>query len=132
MLRTNKWSPDTCKCQITYQWDTDEPPATRTFTPIAISPCSIHIDDVEDIPDEQLMTRIARRWNKVIEENRRKNKAITYLENNYPSAVIVSWGFNQSRVFEITLSGITNLQKNQIQNAADNFAGVGKVMVIRQ
>src|SRR5919109_3126343 len=38
-IQTTKWHPDTCGCEIDYQWDDTTPEATRQHTIVAVNYC---------------------------------------------------------------------------------------------
>jgi hypothetical protein len=44
MLKTTLWRPDTCGCEVEYQWDTGQPLDTRVHTPSGVWVlCSAHL-----------------------------------------------------------------------------------------
>lgn len=56
MIKTNKWHPDTCGCQILFEWDSDVEPDDREHSPIetfngeSTVRCNVH-KDLSDISE---------------------------------------------------------------------------------
>lgn len=72
MKKVTTWRPDTCDCELHYEWDTDHPEDSRVHTPVEVHPhghgtkrCPLHSHhgDVHDL------------HNAVVAHNRAKNKA---------------------------------------------------------
>lgn len=70
MKKTTTWRPDTCDCELFYEWDTDHPEDVRVHTPVETHPhghgtrrCKkhAHLADVNSLHDN------------VLAENRAKN-----------------------------------------------------------
>jgi len=77
MIKTTKWSPDTCGCSISYQWDSEVPEAERVHTPVESVKCEFH----KNHPD------VKSHFGAIEEENGRKNVAIAEILENAPSIV---------------------------------------------
>jgi hypothetical protein len=128
---------DTCECIVEYIYDTEDPQFVRTVSKY-INICAAH-SSIADNND---------RMQKVIEENRRKNFALSDCINNGPSGlfkidsgvrvladnVSVSWlwsGNLPTRTLSLSFSGITltNTQKNVIRNILNSKYG-GSVILL--
>lgn len=82
-MNSTTWSPDTCDCVITYDWDSNSKESERTHTNYRfIKKCKEHEVQKHDI---------------IIEENVMKNNAIeeirSYMSVNNNEEVVESWSF---------------------------------------
>lgn len=121
------WSPDTCGCSVTYQWDDTVDPSVRTHTFYRQDrKCPIHAA----VQDGDSLLQLV--W----DENRRKNltASLATALGNLPSEGQLpwfSWSFNANRALEVTINTtITAQKKTQIQNACDLQFGPGKVVIL--
>jgi len=121
VLRETIWRPDTCDCQIVFEWDDREPEDRRTHRlKRVIKRCDIH----KAVPLNSL-------FDVVIEENTRKNLSLglaqalvhTLTSDNY------KWSFDINRVLVAEFSGLTTSQKKDLQSSCDANFGAGKVVV---
>ncbi len=131
MKKVTRWSPDTCECVIDYEWDDEEPVETREITvKTIIKKCPVH----------------ARRgkascFNEVLSENRRKNQAIGFLQEEIPDLVSQAegvppkadtvWHFDKERNLQVHVIGteIDALAKSRAQSKCDHSFGQGKVHI---
>ena len=127
-VRAENWSlqtfsPDTCSCVVTEEWDTDADPATRINRLVRFErrgPEHAHILDDSLYPT-------------IKEENRRKNLAqgqatlIAAVENDQ-----VAWSFNAARTLIISFPelNVSASKKQQIQDWCDTNLGPEKVLVL--
>jgi hypothetical protein len=141
-IKTTRWSPDTCDCIISYDWDDSVPAESR-----------VHIANTieKDCPEHSGLGTPDSFYNAILDENTRKNKAWGHLvnTNNFPdlaeldpngevvlkNGVIITWNFtgqDDARVLNVNLSGtpLTTNQKSQVQSWVDTNFGVGKVLII--
>lgn len=144
VTKTTQWSPDTCGCQFTYEWDDAVTEDNRVHTFKAVTKeCASHAH----------LTGNAKRdmYDSSLEENRRKNGTIgelldkaaaDFAEVNPESGSIVlkkginvswSWsGIAPDRIMTLTVTGIT-LSQQKI-TAAQNFLntrfGIGRVIFV--
>lgn len=85
MIKTNIWRPDTCGCQIIYQWDSDLPDDQRVHTPI---PGGIDSNGKPILPiicdlHSELSTDHVKHHDIVVSENQMKNVIVNkFLEQN--------------------------------------------------
>lgn len=70
MIRTTRWSPDTCDCLIEYTWDDTVPESSRVHTPAR----SIHL-----CPEHAALSTPPLHYAVLAEENPRKNELIDQL-----------------------------------------------------
>lgn len=76
MKHQTLWRPDTCDCQIVYEWDDNEPEATRVHTPVHGVTCREHKNTIGD--DHK------KRFDIVGDENRRKNLTLGKMLETIP------------------------------------------------
>lgn len=138
-LKITRWSPDTCECVLEYEWDTDDPQETRTHTPVNV---------VKACPAHSAQETVAQKFNKVNDENTRKNKVLKHaldnideireeiLDGGQPTGTYTlkngtefNWSFDNDRVLHVSITGLTAQRISQLQTLADNYLGVGKVVV---
>ena len=139
MIKTTRWGPDTCQCEIEYQWDDSLPVNQIITTPgNVVKRCSIH----SGLASNDIV------FSTLFEENPRKNGARQVLLDNAPTSVYdvidaggtrefknginFSWtwsGTAPNRILTINISGInlTNQQRNTIQTKLNERFGINKV-----
>ena len=137
MIKTTTWRPDTCDCEVEYDWDTETSEDARVHTPKQFNRrCAPH-----QALSEQMQ------WGAVVDENRRKNifegiavslprvgkdildESGNVVERGFAAGVRFTWSFDVDRSLNVTLSGITVPEKSQLQTLADNRFGLGKVII---
>lgn len=131
-MRTCGWRSDTCGCDIIYQWDEDLPVQDRVMTVhTVVHRCSSHSGLTDD----------ADLYAHVQDQNRRKNYAFDEaavrlgflnIQELRASLGETEWwytGSDDGRVLHVSIPGLNQGQKNQIQKAIDTRFGVGKVVV---
>jgi hypothetical protein len=124
MIRTTRWTLDTCGCSVEYEWDDTKDENTRTHSPKRIiSRCEAHSD--------VLLSTVAAHWSAITEENTRKNRVYAFIEANAPAALVgLTWSFDKTtRVLSINAPNATSNQKTSAQNWCNNNLGVGKVVI---
>jgi len=140
VIKTTRYSPDTCECIIEYVWDDSLTETNRTHTlSNYINRCAAH----SILPTDQ------DRWNVVFDENPKKSRSLESVLANAPTSMYDTidgvrrlksgikfdffWtGDAPNRVLNISFSGInlTTNQRNTIKNVLDNRFGVGKVILV--
>jgi len=121
-----RWSPDTCKCVIDYETDTDKPDDDPIISAV-VTACEAHKN-----------LQIGDHLSILLDENRRKNKLLSSIIHNIPSAVEekvttqrntikklkpgyqYKWSYNMDRILEVELVGFSTLEKNTIQTLINN------------
>ena len=117
MIKTNRWTPDTCACEIDFTWDDELPEARRVHTGSAVAEaCPAH-EASRDDPRAH--------YGLVLEENQRKNDVLRHIFEAIPSAIetIIQpdgsaaprlargkeylWEFDADRNLVVTLPGFT-------------------------
>lgn len=117
-LNITKWHPDTCGCEIDYQWDADEPAETRTHTAVNTVTCAFHSGTHTEVHA------------KVIKENQNKNKAIGIImddpdmaedvlingetQRRFKLGKDVRWSFDTNRVLELDIIGADATLKDKL------------------
>ena len=130
-IKTTTWSPDTCGCEIEYDWDTEVPQASRTHTLKQINRrCPAHSAGTEAVE-----------YAAVIDENARKNILHGRILDDFPALTKVdgdgnkdfadgfSWAFDDHRTLVVTLPNVPSPVLVNIQALADATFGAGKVIV---
>ena len=126
-IKRNLWKPDTCDCEIEYEWDDSVTEASRVHTPVSIKRCSVH-NDISVLADS---------YNTLLSENTRKNIVSGLLKENLAQGEDdirekYKWSFTGEgldRVLRITFDGLTPTQKLTLQSLADNRFGANKAVV---
>lgn len=68
MKKPNRWRPDTCGCEIEFEWDTDDDPKSRVHTILSHQPCEAHkAQDAVGLSLEEHAAHL---------DNTKKNKAV--------------------------------------------------------
>jgi len=129
MKQYTTWRPDTCDCELTYEWDDSLPLNKRTH--------AIHTINKSCLAHSALSVK-TEHYDKVIEENKRKNILYGKILDNIPSAVNekvnddgtitktlklnkeYKWSFDNDRVLVVELIGFTNAEKNIIKALVDS------------
>ena len=78
MIKITKWRPDTCGCEIDYQWDDAQNEDVRVHTIFEmIKVCPAHSGETDKVVH----------YAKVLDENQRKNIVLKEILEKVPSAV---------------------------------------------
>lgn len=89
-IQKTKWKPDTCGCEIVYEWDDTVPQEERTHTLFSVSKCPHHQGDIN-----------ATAYQKVLDENQSKNQAVGLIINNIEKIKgkedEITWRFDDDR-----------------------------------
>ena len=131
MTKTTKWRPDTCGCEIEYQWDDSLSQEARIHTVSnVVKKCDVH----STTPSKE------DHYNKVLEENQRKNKVYGKLLEiptatvdvtqpdgstikDLKSTVKFDWSFDVDRNLMVTLTGLNTSEKNSLKNSVNTLFG---------
>jgi hypothetical protein len=124
MIRTTKWSPDTCECVFEYEWDDSQGEGDRTHIfKRAVKLCEHH----EALAIEEAYTE-------VFSENTRKNMVFAEAQGMFPSLTTsdYNWSFDAQRKLKV---GFLNIQmdeeeKGELQDIFNSKFGEGKVEII--
>ena len=111
-MKTTRWSPDTCNCQIEIEWDETVLAENRTHTMKTILRCDEHIAK----PNQEAFTD-------VMAENQSKNKAIGLLITEHPEVKQedVKWEMKPDRSVKIILPDSIKSEKSSL-----NALAIGK------
>lgn len=136
------WTPDTCDCQVVYEWDDEVPAEDRVHTFKRI---------IKRDQNHVSMATDKAQFDAILDENQRKNKvhgnllSVQQLSQSVTNSdgsssiqlkngVNVSYaytGVDPTRVLTVTITGVTltTNQKTAIQNWCNTNLGVGKVVI---
>jgi hypothetical protein len=120
-LHTQRWGLDTCGCIVLETWDDTEEAAARVHTFQEMEAiCAFHAAE----QGEAVYTTIRA-------ENRRKNLVAVLAKSVRPTFrdADYTWAFDAQRRLVVTIVGLTNAQRTQLQAAADLQFGPGVVVV---
>jgi hypothetical protein len=142
MIKTTVWKPDTCDCEVRFQWDTEDPnlQTEPTLTYVGGQRCPLHSsiqDHLGRIRDEngrknQVENQILQTFASVLGEEVDDGSGQLYLK--WKGGITLNWHFEgegDSRVLHVSVSGysLNTQQKATAQSWADNHFGTGKVVV---
>ena len=121
MLKTQRWSPDSCQCVMLETWEDTVDAAARTHT----------FQQMEVICPAHTSLAGEPAYQTVRAENRRKNlvavaaKSVRtqFVDSDY------TWSFDAQRRLIATIQTFTIPQKNALQAAVDLQFGPGTVLV---
>ncbi len=139
VLKTTRWSPDTCDCVIEYTWDNTVPQDQRVHTVSnVVRTCSAH----------SVLSTKEQKWNSLLDEKPRKNVVLQDLLDNGPTGLSdlvngnrqlksnIKFNFSDSgeapnRVLTVSFTGLTltTQQKSSLQTLINNKFGSGKVVI---
>ena len=146
-IKTTEWSPDTCDCQIDYEWDDSLPQEQITYNIKFLGKsCNAH---------KNLLPNAPVTYSCILDENQKKNKSLQLALENAPSQladiftspvdgsqtvtlkhdIIFTFSFTgtaPNRVLTIQFVGasLNSNQKNSIQNKLNQIFGNGNVVII--
>ena len=144
MIKKTQWSPDTCDCEIEYEWDTDVPAETRVHTAARmIKVCPEHEGTYD--PGDDVKTKAGKIFTHMLENNHRKNKLLAKAAELYPEImetvtegdgsvtiknIDFNWYWDDQRVLHVSSTKINSIpRRNAVQQWCDTNLGVGKVIV---
>lgn len=123
MIKTTRWSPDTCSCSVNIDWDTANP---NVQTHTIVEPCSAHKNnDGGDIVAENQMK------NKAIQIAAQNSAALATLTDDgkiIPDLKKLSFSFDSNRKLRI-LSSDKTVDMSKIQSELDSRLGQGKASI---
>ena len=113
-IKRTRWFPDTCSCQIDYEWDDALPPDARIHKPVSAIACGRHSADPHAM---------------VTAENTNKNRAIAAAVQALDLAPgDVSFSFDAARTLRLHLPPAHRDKRGLAQQAVD--AVVPGVMIL--
>lgn len=129
MKRTTNWGPDTCGCLLEIEWDDSQDENTRQHTIKEVKLCPVHgslstqVVKGKHVEDDSVS---------IVEENRRKNKVFGMAQEAVKEFVPENylWFYDNQRVLNVTLTGLTGQQKAQLRSKCDASFGENKVKVL--
>lgn len=122
VINTTRWSPDTCGCELEYSWNTNENENSRRhdFARI-VKVCSAHNGIVPpQTTNPGLLKRI---YDAVIEENTRKNQALSVSLETNPELTDIVDSRTGKRYDLMTIAKQMKVEANPAKVAADLNAG---------
>lgn len=127
MLKTTRWSPDTCGCVLEYEWDNALEGSARVHSfKRVVKLCSEH---------ERLGFQGKAAYDQVMSENKGKNRAwglikqeLNLIDEDIEKYV---WFFDESRQLQVSVTQAIAVEKKQeIQAKLDTLLGAGKAKVV--
>lgn len=124
MKHKTLWRPDTCGCEIEFEWDDSDPAEARAHgVSRVLKRCAAHGGH----NDESC-------FNVVLEENRRKNRSLGLTKEKLglseDQARKIGWSFDGDRVLHLDLGAeVAAGAGNSHQDELDAVLGQGKVKV---
>lgn len=139
--------PDTCGCELHYEYDSSIGPNHDTdliTNDIYTDPNGQQRQTIKCLAHQAIADMVTLKNTVHLGENVRKNKFIDAAMKLYPTSFPIattadgqtidysklSWNYDTQRVLNVTIAGLTKPQKNSLQSTADTEFGVGKVKVI--
>lgn len=123
-IRTTKWRPDTCGCELEYEWDDSVAEEQRTHT------CTRIVRFGEE--HSGLIGNLSLILSTITEENQRKNKAVALAVARGESNP--QWSFSgllgEIRILQLNVPGLSALVKTSLQTDCNTQLGVGRVLVM--
>lgn len=130
------WRPDTCGCEVIYEFDHDLPLEGQDPVVVSVTLCADHAGLPPGLQDK---------FDHILRQNQRKNEALeeAYLELGIDESdgkafeklfdqYVDRWymsGKNEDRVVHIKTKNLNQGQRNSIQQRANRKHGSGKVVV---
>lgn len=110
MIKQTVWSPDTCGCKMTYEWDSELSEDERVHTPVGAELCEFHSQ--HDVTNGYTV---------VVEENQNKNKVLGEIVKAIPSLKPedIEWSFDADRKLVIDTSKHNSDTADQIASVID-------------
>lgn len=125
MNRVTRWSPDTCRCVLEYEWDDALPDNQRTHSySKVIRLCPEH---------EQLGLTGKKLYDQVLSENTCKNAVWSMAKETLSSLELgdFTWSFDTERKLKVGFLGkLTANQKMSLRAQCESRFGIGKVEII--
>ncbi len=123
VLRTTRWSPDTCSCVLEYEWDDaiNENERTHKFSG-AVHVCEHHKTLVG-----------AEVYDKVLSENTQKNMVLGEVHKIKPDITIddYTWSFDENRRLKVGFLGKLDIEgKAALLSACNRKFGLGRTEVV--
>lgn len=125
-MKITKWSPDTCKCEIDYEWDESVLQGQR----VHIINKMVRICDAHAVYTDKKQC-----FNAIVKENQKKNNVLGYVLENFPvlvenkmdengniskslkPGINYVWSFDADRNLIVDFKGVSPDVKKLIQEA---------------
>jgi hypothetical protein len=134
MIHKNIWRPDTCGCEIEYEWDDSIPEKERTHTHKSTKLCPVHAHLTGNNNKDG--------YDAVFEENTRKNKANKEIMDACPELTEetigkdgkskgkvfkkihkFNWNFDANRNLEVEITNLPLTSKDKFRVALEDKFG---------
>lgn len=137
MLKTTTWKPDTCECEIEYEWDDSVPQEQRTHTIKKVNKMCIHHQGKPDnecfevVKDENTTKN---RFLGVVLEIPELRKEVIDNDGNISyelkSGLKYDWSFDSKRKLQGKIIGLSISEKSSLKTIIDTKLGLNKVDMI--
>lgn len=121
-MQQTEWRPDTCdNCVIIYEWDDTVSQELRVHT--AVSVTNSHPDFANDTKEIQ--------YQKILEENQRKNIALGEIKKQIPTIdeTQIKFSYDKFHKLHLIIDGLTVSEKTLLKGKIDAKIGVDKVII---
>ena len=120
-INQTTWRPDTCDCEVVYQWDSDVPSEQRIHTFISVKNEPSHVKFMS--PQEK--------YDVILEENQRKNNAIGEIIKNFPliDSDSISFFYDEQRKLHLLVPQLKSIEKPSTQGILNAKFGTNKVIL---
>ena len=130
MIKKTVWRPDTCGCEIEYEWDDSVDQSVRTHT----------VSNINKVCDVHKGLSISQHYDAIVEENTSKNKAIKAITDTVITATEevlldsgkiikrlktdkkINWSFDIDRKLVIDTVGFTDSEKSEVTAIVTDLA----------
>lgn len=116
-MKITKWRPDTCDCEIDYEWDETVPQEVRAHVAVGSKPCAAHAH----------LDGHGSHFDVVLGENQTKNKLHGDIvdavgegdtEKKLGQGKDVEFFYDEARTLHVRLIGFAPGEKKQVEAAA--------------
>jgi hypothetical protein len=120
-LTRTTWRPDTCGCEIVYEWDRDLPAEERVHSAVSNTKCKVH-ESIEDVVDH---------YESVKDENVTKNRVVNKISELYPAIKPeeIFYEFGEDRKLSITLPESIKDNASHIKSEIDSIIGEERILL---
>ena len=117
-LTVTKWRPDTCGCEIDYEWDKDAPAESRIHSAKNVITCEFHAG-TKELVFEKVKTENTNKnkvYNKVLEDNDIAEDVVMGggTTRKLKPGINVKWSFDPNRKLEVEIIGVDQVKKDSI------------------
>lgn len=131
MIKTTRWRPDTCGCEIEYEWDDSVTAENRVHKASKIiKACSVHSANLTKenhydkvLKENQMKNQV---WGKLLEDPTLVNESLDADGNvakNLKPGIKYDWSFDKDRNLIVDIIGGSKKQKDDLKAKTDILFG---------